>query len=191
MLCYSKWRLGHGRNTQILEQLSVALAKGPIVNQGTERRGTVALLSWGLNFLVWVCFLVFFPVCWHCSQDLPLEVLFSHEQLDFKLQRLSCSHFPQELQECRQAPLGSDGNNGKVLLDSILPSLCPFPSDRADRYGFCFVAPLILICSSIFLNRKHQKFCTSYNVYFVAQGDITENSPFLIFFIFLLFISCS
>lgn len=76
---------------------------------------------------------------------------FSHEQLDFKLQHLSGSHFPQELQECRQAPLGSEGNNGKVLLDNILPSLCPFPSDRAGRYGFCFVTLLILICTAAFL----------------------------------------
>lgn len=51
MLCYSKWMLGHGRNTQISEQLSVALAKGPSVNQSMERRGTVALLSWRLIFL--------------------------------------------------------------------------------------------------------------------------------------------
>lgn len=115
-------------------------------SQSTKRRDTVAPPS------SWVFFFSGCFVCWHWGQDLPLNVLFSHEQLDFKLQHLSRSHFPQEPQECRQQPLGWEGDDGRELLDDIVSCLCPFPSDRADRYGFCFVVALILICATASLN---------------------------------------
>jgi len=88
---------------------------------------------------------------------------------------------------CRNAggrPLGSEGDNGKVLLDEIISSLCLFPSDGADRYGICFAVALILCyCSSE--HSRNVVPCLQ-SVYFVAQGDTTENCLFLIFVTFLL-----
>lgn len=132
------WRVGVTPQSRSISQQTCST-----FSQCTKRRSTAAPIS--RVFFESGFFLS--PACVD-TEALPLAVLFSHEQLDFKLQHLSCSHFPKSCREAGRRPLGSEGNNGKVLLENIVSSLCPFPPDRADRYGLCFVATLILICAT-------------------------------------------